>query len=75
MALKSVFRGKKSVLKLLSERPEIACYISSRRHASSGYKVVVVGGGTGGCSTAAKFCRSLGKGNVAVIEPSDVSYN
>lgn len=36
------------------------------------YKLVVVGGGTGGCATAARFCRRLGKGNVAVIEPSEV---
>ncbi|XP_076439285.1 sulfide:quinone oxidoreductase, mitochondrial-like isoform X2 [Babylonia areolata] len=36
------------------------------------YKLVVVGGGSGGCSTAAKFCRELGgKGQVAVIEPSE----
>ena len=39
------------------------------------YKLVVVGGGTGGCATAAKFARKLGKGQVAVVEPSDVSPN
>lgn len=38
------------------------------------YKLVVVGGGTGGCSTAARFCHQLGKGKVAVIEPSEVTY-
>ena len=37
------------------------------------YKLVVVGGGTGGCATAAMFSRKLGPGSVAVIEPSDVS--
>jgi 2-polyprenyl-6-methoxyphenol hydroxylase-like FAD-dependent oxidoreductase len=42
------------------------------------FKLVVVGGGAGGCSTAAKFASKLGKGNVAVIEPrsvSDISYS
>lgn len=38
------------------------------------YKLVVVGGGTGGCSTAARFCHQLGKGKVAVIEPSETHY-
>ena len=36
------------------------------------YKLVVVGGGAGGCSTAAKFASKLGKGAVAVIEPAEV---
>ena len=38
----------------------------------SSYKLLVVGGGAGGCSTAAKFASKLGKGQVAVIEPSEV---
>ena len=37
------------------------------------YKLVVAGGGTGGCSVAARACRALGAGNVAVIEPAEVS--
>ena len=36
------------------------------------YKLVVVGGGAGGCSVAAKFTKKLGKGQVAVIEPATV---
>uniref|UniRef100_A0A0B7AQX0 Sulfide:quinone oxidoreductase, mitochondrial n=1 Tax=Arion vulgaris TaxID=1028688 RepID=A0A0B7AQX0_9EUPU len=39
---------------------------------SSQYKLVVVGGGSGGCAVAAKFA-SLGK-NCAVVEPSDLHY-
>ncbi|XP_043188056.1 sulfide:quinone oxidoreductase, mitochondrial-like isoform X2 [Amphibalanus amphitrite] len=38
------------------------------------YKLVVVGGGSGGCSVAAKFTRKLGKGQVAVIEPAEKHY-
>ena len=34
---------------------------------------MVVGGGAGGCATAAKFSSKLGKGQVAVIDPADVS--
>ncbi|CAL4164288.1 unnamed protein product, partial [Meganyctiphanes norvegica] len=41
---------------------------------NTGYKVVVVGGGAGGCSTAAKLSSKLGKGNVAVIEPNSMHY-
>ena len=37
------------------------------------YKVLVIGGGAGGCSAAAKFAKKLGKGKVGVIEPNDVS--
>lgn len=37
------------------------------------YKLVVVGGGSGGCSVAAKFAKKLGKGQVAVIEPAQAS--
>lgn len=36
------------------------------------YKLAIVGGGAGGCSTAAKFANKLGKGRVVVIEPSKV---
>lgn len=44
---------------------------SHRQHANN-YKLVVIGGGSGGCATAAKFCRELGKGSVAVIEPKEI---
>ena len=36
------------------------------------YKLLIVGGGAGGCSAAAKFASKLGKGSVAVIEPAEV---
>jgi len=38
------------------------------------YKVLVIGGGAGGCSAAAKFAKKLGRGKVGVIEPNDVHY-
>ena len=40
---------------------------------NSSYKLVVVGGGAGGCSTAAKFASKY-PGQVAVIEPRDVRF-
>ena len=47
-----------------------------RRYSSAGsvkhHRLVVAGGGTGGCSVAARACRALGQGNVAVIEPAAV---
>ena len=36
------------------------------------YPMVVLGGGTGGCSVAARACRMLGSGNVAVVDPAQV---
>ena len=35
------------------------------------YKLVVVGGGSGGLTIASKFNKILGVNNVALVEPSD----
>lgn len=35
-------------------------------------KVLVVGGGSGGCALAAKLSSRLGKGKVVVLEPKEV---
>ena len=56
--------------------PALACSYSNEavpraRQTNSKYKVVIVGGGTGGCAVASKL-SSLGK-SCAVVEPSDVS--
>ena len=40
--------------------------------SSSMYKFVVVGGGAGGLALASSLSRRYGKGQVAIIEPSDV---
>ncbi|KAL5019790.1 hypothetical protein ScPMuIL_002682 [Solemya velum] len=48
--------------------------ISTSRHREKHYKLVVVGGGAGGCGVAAKFTGKLGTGNVAIIEPSLYHY-
>lgn len=37
-------------------------------------KVLVVGGGTGGCSVAAKFAKHLKKKELFVLEPSNYHY-
>jgi len=47
---------------------------SSSSPANKSYKLLIVGGGAGGCSMASKFASKLGKGNVAVIEPSEMHY-
>ncbi|KAJ8311640.1 hypothetical protein KUTeg_010995 [Tegillarca granosa] len=39
------------------------------------YDLLVIGGGTGGCSISNKFSSKLGRGNVGVIEPNEISYN
>ena len=76
MAFTRVF--PRSAFRCLSHSQSQADVGSSVRHFSrsagsnDSYKLVVVGGGAGGCSTASNFCRLLGKGRVAVIEPSEV---
>jgi len=51
------------------------CFFSSTEsRLRQSYKLVVVGGGSGGCSVAAKFSSLLPAGNVAVIEPSETHY-
>nr|QTJ02331.1 sulfide quinone oxidoreductase 2 [Xenograpsus testudinatus] len=57
-----------------SRLPLLKGTFSTSSKACKSYKLVVVGGGAGGCATAAKFSSKLGKGNVAVIEPADVHY-
>ncbi|KAJ8975880.1 hypothetical protein NQ317_015213 [Molorchus minor] len=37
-------------------------------------KVLVVGGGTGGCAVAAKLCRKLKKKELFLLEPSEDHY-
>jgi NADH dehydrogenase FAD-containing subunit len=32
------------------------------------YKLLIVGGGTGGLSTGSKFLRKLGKGQIALVD-------
>lgn len=35
---------------------------------------MVVGGGSGGCSVAARFSAALPRGSVAVVEPAEVYF-
>ncbi|WIA22774.1 hypothetical protein OEZ85_001172 [Tetradesmus obliquus] len=42
--------------------------------SKDGYKVLVLGGGSGGSAVAAHYCRKLGKDQVAVIDPSEQHY-
>jgi sulfide:quinone oxidoreductase len=44
------------------------------KSASRHHKVVIVGGGNAGISVAARLSRTLGAGDVAVIEPSETHY-
>lgn len=38
------------------------------------YKVLILGGGAGGISVAAKLNRSLNQGSIAIVEPSEKHY-
>eukprot|EP00096_Caligus_rogercresseyi_P012124 TRINITY_DN4994_c0_g1_i1.p1 TRINITY_DN4994_c0_g1~~TRINITY_DN4994_c0_g1_i1.p1 ORF type:complete len:434 (-),score=68.13 TRINITY_DN4994_c0_g1_i1:126-1427(-) len=53
----------------------IRCFSSSSGLlASKSYKLLVVGGGAGGCSIASKFASKLGRGHVGIIEPKNEHY-
>ncbi|KAF5297900.1 hypothetical protein FQA39_LY11885 [Lamprigera yunnana] len=42
--------------------------------SSDSCKLLVVGGGSGGCAMAAKFARSMTKKDLIIVEPSDIHY-
>ncbi|XP_063897409.1 uncharacterized protein LOC110372031 [Helicoverpa armigera] len=48
--------------------------VSGANNATYSCKLLVVGGGTGGCTMAAKFARRLPKGSLIVLEPSKDHY-
>lgn len=46
-------------------------HTSSRASAKQHYKMLVLGGGSGGITMSARMKRLVGAGNVAVVEPSE----
>lgn len=60
--------------KLLQRRAVIAATTCLHVRHSSSYEVVIIGGGSGGISVASRLSRVLGKGKIALIEPSDCHY-
>ncbi|XP_070393583.1 sulfide:quinone oxidoreductase, mitochondrial isoform X3 [Dermacentor albipictus] len=53
---------------------QVRLYSSKAAESGGGersYRLLVVGGGSGGIATAAKFASKLGKGKVGVLEPHD----
>ncbi|KAG6452123.1 sulfide:quinone oxidoreductase, mitochondrial [Manduca sexta] len=48
--------------------------VSAANNANYSCKLLVVGGGSGGCTIAAKFARRLKKDSVIVLEPSSEHY-
>uniref|UniRef100_A0A8C2GE54 Sulfide:quinone oxidoreductase, mitochondrial n=1 Tax=Cyprinus carpio TaxID=7962 RepID=A0A8C2GE54_CYPCA len=49
-------------------------FLHSGLGAKDHYKVLVLGGGSGGITMAARMKRKVGAQNVAVVEPSEVHY-
>merc|ERR1719481_960754 len=47
---------------------------SSHNLKEHSFKLLIVGGGAGGCGTANKFAGRLGAGKVGVVEPSETHY-
>jgi len=59
-----LFSGSKNLLKKFA----------STDAATPTYKLVVIGGGTGGLAVSSTLSKILGRHEVAIIEPSDVHY-
>uniref|UniRef100_A0A665WXX3 FAD/NAD(P)-binding domain-containing protein n=2 Tax=Echeneis naucrates TaxID=173247 RepID=A0A665WXX3_ECHNA len=51
-----------------------ALHTSSHTSAKQHYKMLVLGGGSGGISMGARMKRMIGAENVAVVEPSEMHY-
>ncbi|XP_008288998.1 sulfide:quinone oxidoreductase, mitochondrial-like, partial [Stegastes partitus] len=49
-------------------------HTSSRASAKQHYKMLVLGGGSGGITMSARMKRMMGAENVAVVEPSEMHY-
>ena len=63
------------VSRILRAEAVFVCVVRSASTGSKNVKhfpMVVLGGGTGGTSVAARACRMLGAGNVAVVDPAKV---
>ena len=52
----------------------VAHFSTSRPVERDNYKVLILGGGTGGCATANTIANKLGKDELAIVDPADVSY-
>lgn len=63
-------RPSNQLLQITKQR-RVSRYLATIPDSSS-YKVLVVGGGTGGISVSATLASQFGKGEIAVIEPSPV---
>lgn len=53
-------------------RLQLRAYSSNA--ASKHYKIVIVGGGTGGVAVASRLARSMNGSDIVVVEPSQVHY-
>lgn len=49
--------------------------MSASKAAKDNYKLLIVGGGSGGVAMSAKFTKILGPHNVAIVEPSQWHRN
>ncbi|CAG7825310.1 unnamed protein product, partial [Allacma fusca] len=63
-------------VRILKGRDQKDVSAAEPRHAKSDrrFKLVVVGGGAGGCSIASKFSKKINPKEIAIIEPADTHY-
>ena len=77
--LKAIILSKTSLKSnLISQSIKRGISVTSARLNESlkdNYKLVIVGGGTGGLSTGSKFLRKLGKGQIALVDAAQWHCN
>ncbi|XP_077524567.1 sulfide:quinone oxidoreductase, mitochondrial-like [Amblyomma americanum] len=61
----------RATLRRISREARLYSTKAAADGGAKSYKLLVVGGGSGGIATAAKFASKLGKGQVCVLEPRD----
>lgn len=61
-------------LRLMFNYASVARYSANCCQSNYQCKLLVVGGGAGGCSVAARFARKLRNNDIIVLEPSHVHY-
>ena len=68
MAIMRPYGSLRSGLRVVAKRNHLSRAMST----TDSYKLLILGAGTAGTTVASKFASKLGKGHLAIIEPSKV---
>ncbi|CAH8864629.1 unnamed protein product [Trichobilharzia szidati] len=69
-----IFTRTASFTRALAISVRCQSFASSMANKQNKHKIVIVGGGAGGCAMASRMCNHVDENQVAVIEPSKIHY-